>query len=650
MIYTDRSRRRRCPSTGPFCVGGENASFGIGTVLTDLFGDELIGMDITAMEMKMKCRLSLPYRIGIAAASAVLTLAMCLSPHVARAKEYPSELLFGVFTQSRLDSTDMLYASRDGVHMELVGSAFRDSTPEYDSLDESGRESVDGQFTLVNPSILWHDGRFWLLGNHHNCDVKNAVCLVVSSSDDLQTWSKQTIVRVPVKDEAPPSNGKDFDAVAADWAEDPVTHTVYAVVSLGNYGAFHGKNSDDMRPYLIPFTTLTTSGIAVRNAMRIHLPYKDDHDRIDGSLYFENGKALYSVKRDGVNNELWSIDKLEQGGDAAKWMRIGSDLALYYEAPSLTYFHGRYRYYFDRLSVYPSGQSAKKITGTYAMSSKSLSEGWNNLHQIVAYQSDGVVLSKYEQGTAETTDGPRHGTVITLRDPQAIRIVMNARNSRSLTDPMLEDTGFIDVYARSRILGDSDTVATPHGDDIVWLADKHISTGYSDGSFRPETKIKRQDMAALLRRMAVRHGVSDASSWKPRGKDWAIFSDVDRRTPHAEDILWVAHAGISTGWRESNGERTFRGSTAVKRQDMAAFLHRLASQSAGDIGKTVPKSNFTDVTAATPHAEDIYWLGKTGISQGYKNSDGGWRFEGSASVHRQDMAAFLHRLSNMLSS
>ena len=598
----------------------------------------------------MKCRLPLPYRIGIAVVSAVLTLAMCLSPHVVHGKKYPRELLFGVFTRSRLDSTDMLYASRDGVHMELVGSAFRDSTPEYDSLNESGRESVDGQFTLVNPSILWHDGRFWLLGNHHNCDVKNSVCLVVSSSDDLQTWTKQTIVRVPVKDEAPPSSGEDFDAVAADWAEDPVAHIVYAVVSLGNYGAFHGKSSDDMRPYLIPFTTLTASDIDVHSAERIHLPYKDDHDRIDGSLYFENGKALFSVKRDGINNELWSIGNLEQGNDASKWMRVGTDLALYHEAPSLTYFHGRYRYYFDRLSVYPSGQSVKKITGTYVMSSKSLSESWDNLHQIIAYQSDGVVLSKYEQGAAKTTDGPRHGTVITLRDPRAIRIVINARKSCSWTEPMPQDTGFVDVYARSRILGDSDTVATPHGDDIVWLADKHISTGYRDGSFRPETKVKRQDMAALLRRMAVRYGVGDASSWKPREKDWAIFSDVDRRTPHAEDILWVVHVGISTGWRETNGKHTFRGSTAVKRQDMAAFLHRLVSKSTGDTGGAVLKSDFTDVTSVTPHTEDISWLGEAGISQGYRSSDGSWRFEGAASVRRQDMAALLHRLSNLLSS
>lgn len=141
-------------------------------------------------------------RVRIIVAAVVVVLTTCLSSYAVYGSElsdveHPDELLLGVFTQSRLDSTDMLYVSRDGVHMEFVGSAFRDSTPEYDSVDESGRESVDGQFTLVNPSIIWHGGRFWLLGNHHNCDVDNVVCLVASSSTDLRSWTKQTIIRVP---------------------------------------------------------------------------------------------------------------------------------------------------------------------------------------------------------------------------------------------------------------------------------------------------------------------------------------------------------------------------------------------------------------------------------------------------------------------
>lgn len=133
----------------------------------------------------------------------LLVLMTLFLPDNARANEYPNELLLGVFTQSRQDSTDMFYISRDGVHMELIGTAFQDATPEFDSLDETGRESVDGQFTLVNPSVIWHDGLFWILGNHHNCDVESNICLVVSSSSDLKTWSDQVIVHVPVEGDFP---------------------------------------------------------------------------------------------------------------------------------------------------------------------------------------------------------------------------------------------------------------------------------------------------------------------------------------------------------------------------------------------------------------------------------------------------------------
>ena len=85
----------------------------------------------------------------------------------------------------------------------------------------------------------------------------------------------------------------------------------------------------------------------------------------------------------------------------------------------------------------------------------------------------------------------------------------------------------------------------------------------------------------------------------------------------------------------------------VVRQDMAAFLKRLAAK-AGKDGGVKPKTDFTDVTAATPHRAEIQWLGGSGISQGYRNNDGSWRFEGMTRVYRQDMAAFIHRLDTHL--
>ena len=192
---------------------------------------------------------------------------------------------------------------------------------------------------------------------------------------------------------------------------------------------------------------------------------------------------------------------------------------------------------------------------------------------------------------------------------------------------------------------------TPHREDIVWLADNGISTGWlmPDGTyeFRGMDTVKRQDMAAFLRRLAAKYGIAGAKDFKPVAADWKRFKDVNSKTPHAEDILWLAKSGISTGWQETDGSWTFRGMDTVKRQDMAAFLYRLADR-AGKASGVTPKTDFTDVTDGTPHYKDVQWLGGSGISQGYRNANGSWRFEGMTSVYRQDMAAFLHRLNNRL--
>ena len=219
-------------------------------------------------------------------------------------------------------------------------------------------------------------------------------------------------------------------------------------------------------------------------------------------------------------------------------------------------------------------------------------------------------------------------------------------------------TGNLTLYAHwtantpAKITFRDVSASTPHVDDIRWLADRGISTGWkeADGSFtfRGMSPVVRQDMAAFLRREARNRGVADAASWQPSAADWKRFRDVDRNTPHAEDILWLAHAGISEGWKEADGSFTFRGMSPVVRQDMAAFLKRLAAK-AGKDGGVSPKTDFTDVTAATPHVADIQWLGGSGISQGYRNNDGSWRFEGMTSVYRQDMAAFIHRLDTRIS-
>lgn len=183
---------------------------------------------------------------------------------------------------------------------------------------------------------------------------------------------------------------------------------------------------------------------------------------------------------------------------------------------------------------------------------------------------------------------------------------------------------------------------TDHWESIFWLSGSGVTAGYNDGSFRPYAQVARCDMAAFLRRLARGMNVSDAATWKPSASDWKRFSDVTRRTPHAEDVLWLAHAGISTGF--PNG--TFAPYANVARCDMAAFLRRLAKLSpSSDAGTWTPGEAdwlaFNDVGSKTDHAEDILWLRHAEITLGYPGN----LYKPFGKVARCDMAAFLERLS-----
>ena len=124
----------------------------------------------------------------------------------------------------------------------------------------------------------------------------------------------------------------------------------------------------------------------------------------------------------------------------------------------------------------------------------------------------------------------------------------------------------------------------------------------------------------------------------------AELSDVTEETPHNDDIEWLFETGVSTGWYESDGTRTFRPGNPIVRQDMAAFLYRLAGSP-----EYVPSERdalrFSDVTVATPHATEIWWLASTGVSTGWLEDDGSATFRPTNTVVRQDMAAFLYRLA-----
>ena len=166
--------------------------------------------------------------------------------------------------------------------------------------------------------------------------------------------------------------------------------------------------------------------------------------------------------------------------------------------------------------------------------------------------------------------------------------------------------------------------STPHHADIKWLKESGITTGYLDGTFRPNAATARGDMAAFLHRLA----------------GTPIFKDVNAKPAHAEDIWWMAAKGISTGY--PNG--SYKPAANVTRADMAAFLCRFVNGSMyvyeptqGDIER------FSDVDWQTPHCREVWWMAHMGISTGF--SDG--TFRPNATLKRCDAAAFLHRVDGL---
>lgn len=105
----------------------------------------------------------------------------------------------------------------------------------------------------------------------------------------------------------------------------------------------------------------------------------------------------------------------------------------------------------------------------------------------------------------------------------------------------------------------------PFCEEIDWLVDQGITTGYEDGTFRPAADVSRQAMAAFLYR----------SAGEPRGGDpacsAAAFPDVASSHPFCGEIDWLRDVGITAGYSDG----TYRPDANVSRQAMAAFLHRL---------------------------------------------------------------------------
>ncbi|WP_159449082.1 S-layer homology domain-containing protein [Demequina sp. NBRC 110055] len=160
--------------------------------------------------------------------------------------------------------------------------------------------------------------------------------------------------------------------------------------------------------------------------------------------------------------------------------------------------------------------------------------------------------------------------------------------------------------------------------EIDWLAQQHITTGYSDGDFRPRDHITREAFAAFVYRLAGEpYPDRTALPW---------WRDVPTGHQFFREIWWVSEAGITRGFADG----FFHPDEDISREAVAAFLYRFE----GSPRFTAPaRSPFSDVKPSAKFYKEITWLASTGMTTGF--ADG--TFRPTAAVTREAVAAFMYR-------
>lgn len=157
---------------------------------------------------------------------------------------------------------------------------------------------------------------------------------------------------------------------------------------------------------------------------------------------------------------------------------------------------------------------------------------------------------------------------------------------------------------------------------VYWMAERGITAGYSDGTFKPSRSITRAETAAFLQRYA-------APGYVPTPP--AQFPDVPVGHNFFPAIDWATDNGVIRGYSDG----TFKPGRNVTRGEVASLIYRLS----GEKHQAPSVSSFKDMSAGTAHYEAVSWLNSRGLMNGY--TDGTIR--PTKFISRAEFSAILYR-------
>lgn len=154
---------------------------------------------------------------------------------------------------------------------------------------------------------------------------------------------------------------------------------------------------------------------------------------------------------------------------------------------------------------------------------------------------------------------------------------------------------------------------------VQWAATEGISTGYPDGTFRPEQPVTRGAMAAFIQRV-VSNKTPPACSKRP-------FIDVATSAAFCGAITWMKTNGITYGVGDGS---SYGAAQPVSRGQMASFLYRVWQLREGT-GSGSPTAAVFPIPVTVGNASQIITVTSTSpqattatLRAWEKRADGTW--------------------------
>ncbi len=156
-------------------------------------------------------------------------------------------------------------------------------------------------------------------------------------------------------------------------------------------------------------------------------------------------------------------------------------------------------------------------------------------------------------------------------------------------------------------------------DEISFLSETEVISGFEDGTFRPNNPVTRVQAAIMIgRALKLNH------NWEA-----ARFTDVDNQVTGATYIAAAQEAGIIKGFSDGS----FRPYETVTRGQMAMFLDRAFTM---EIGKNNP---FKDVSQKMAAYQSILNVTESKVAAGYAD----YTYRPNNTVTRGQFSAFMAR-------